>query len=814
MQTIWQNLRFGARMLLKKPGFTIVAVIILALGIGANAAVFSLINAVLLKPLPFYEPERLVMVWEEASFAGFPRQEPAPANYVDWKAQQSVFEDMAAIGFSSFRLTGDGEPQQIWANSVTASFFPLLGVGPSLGRTFSPDEEKEGAGKVVVLSHKLWQMRYGGVSDIIGREILLDDEKYAVIGVMPAEFQFMSSYIHLWVPLARGQEMWADRGSHDLNVVARMKRGVGLREAQAEIQTITQRIAMQYPRESFDGKMGSVVLPLHDQLAGESRRQLIVLLAAVGLVLLIACANIAGLLLARAAGRRKEIAIRTALGAGRGRITLQLLTESLLLAITGGLAGLLQALWSFAFLEKFIPDGMALSTNLTIDRRVLVYTLLLSLLTGVIFGLAPALQASKVDLNEALKEGGQTSSVAGGGRLRGAMVVFQIAMAMALLVGAGLLIQTLYRLHGQYSFLQPEKILTMRTVLPRDKYKEAGRRKNFYDQTLARVRALPGVTSVGYTTSFPLQWKGGASAFRTEVGRLIPGLSYDALDRNVTADYLQTMGIPLREGRYFDETDNERSMPVAIINETMARQYWPDQNALGKRFKLGDADSNAAKWRPWITVAGVVADVRQMGIDAPVKAEMFLPFQQNNSSWRHGPPMLAIRVSGDPMSMVAAVSREIHAIDPDQPISVIATMAKLIGEETDQRRVGMIMLAIFAGIALLLAALGIYGVLAYFVAQRAREIGIRVALGAQTHDVMKMVMKRGMRLTLFGIGIGLIGGFALARLMNSLLFGVSASDPLTFAAVAALLASVAMAACYIPARRAMKVDPAVALRSE
>jgi putative ABC transport system permease protein len=350
------------------------------------------------------------------------------------------------------------------------------------------------------------------------------------------------------------------------------------------------------------------------------------------------------------------------------------------------------------------------------------------------------------------------------------MVVFQIAMAMALLVGAGLLIQTLYRLHGQYSFLQPEKILTMRTVLPRDKYKEAGRRKNFYDQTLARVRALPGVTSVGYTTSLPLQWKGGASAFRTESGRLIPGLSYDALDRNVTADYLQTMGIPLRQGRYFDEADNDRSMPVTIINETMARQYWPDQNALGKRFKLGDADSNAAKWRPWITVVGVVADVRQMGIDAPVKAEMYLPFQQNNSSWRHGPPMLAIRVSGDPMSMVAAVSREIHAIDPDQPISVIATMAKLIGEETDQRRVGMIMLAIFAGIALMLAALGIYGVLAYFVAQRAREIGIRVALGAQTRDVMKMVMKQGMRLTLFGIGIGLIGGFALARLMKSLLF--------------------------------------------
>jgi putative ABC transport system permease protein len=814
MRTLLQDLRFGARMLLKKPGFTIVAVITLALGIGANTAVFSLINAVLLRPLPFYEPAALVMVWEEASLAGFPRQEPAPANYVEWKARQSVFEDMAAIAFSNFRLTGDGEPQQLFAYSVTANFFPLLGIAPALGRTFSPEEEKAGANKVVVLSHNFWQRRYGGDLNIIGREILLDDEKYAVIGVMPAEFQFMDSYINLWVPMAYTQEEWADRKSHHLYVMARMKPGVSLQQARFEIQTITQNIARQYPRESFDGKMGSVTLPLHDQLAGESGRQLTVLLAAVGFVLLIACANIAGLLLARAAGRRKEIAVRAALGAGRGRIVRQLLTESLLLAGAGGLAGLLLASWSFAFLEKFIPEGMTLSTSLTIDQRVLGYTLLLALLTGVIFGLAPALQASKVDVNEVLKEGGQAIFVTGGGRLRGGMVVFEIAMAVALLVSAGLLIQTIHKLRGQYSLLQPEKILTMRTTLPHSKYGEMWRRKNFYDQTLARVKTLPGVISAGYTTMVPLQWKGGSGPFRTEDGRLIPGSSYDAIQRQVTADYLQTMSIPLRQGRYFSETDNEQSLPVAIINETMARQYWPDQNALGKRFRLGDSDSDAKRWRQWITVVGVVADIRQMGVDAPVKAEMYLPYQQHGFNWWMTPYNLAIRVSGDPMSLVAAVSREIHAVDPNQPISVIATMAKLLGEETEQRWVGMILLATFAGIALLLAALGIYGVLASFVAQRTREIGVRVALGARTSDVMKMVMKQGMRLTLFGIGIGLIGGFALARLMKSLLFGVSATDPLTFAAVATLLGLVAMLACYIPARRATNVDPVVALRCD
>jgi len=809
MNNLWKDIRYGFRMLASKPAFSIVAIITLALGIGANTAIFSVVNAVLLRQLPYEEPDRLVMVWEDATFAGFPRNDPAPANFIDWNNQNKVFEDMAALSWVNLSLTGDGEPLQTWGYSVTTNLFSLLGVQPAIGRSFLPEEAEPGAGKVVVLSNRLWKTRFGGEREIIGREILLNDEKYTVVGVMPAGFEFMQGYIHLWVPLVNDQEMWSNRGSHYLSVVARMKQGVRLEQAQADIESITQGIARAYPDESFDGRLGSLVLPLRDQLAGESRTQLIVLLVAVGFVLAIACANIAALLLARAASRRREMAIRAALGAGRSHIIRQLIIESLMLALAGGVMGLLLAMWSFSFLESLIPEGMTLSTSLSLNWQVLCFSLLISLLTGIVAGLIPALQASRINLTEMLNQRDESAS-RGVSRIRSAMVVFEIALALVLLVGTGLMIQTFINLHDQYSFLQPEKVLTMKTRLPSSKYKESWQRNSFYEEVLARVTALPGVTAAGYTTSIPLAWKGGTSAVWPEGAQLKNGLSYDANHRQVTEDYFKAMGIPLRGGRYFDKTDTKQSMPVLIVNETMARQYWSGEEAVGKRVKLGNPERDT----PWATVVGVVSDVRQMGVDAPIKAEMYLPYRQSGIYVWFAPRDLAIRVTGDPMSLVTAISSEIHEVDPDQPISVISTMDELLGRETEHRQVGMILLATFAGVALLLAALGIYGVLAYSVAQRTREIGVRVALGANTSDVLKMVVKQGMWLATIGTAIGLLASFALTRLIESLLFGVSTNDFPTFICVAALLTFVALLACYIPARRATKVDPMTALRYE
>ena len=810
METLIKDIRYGVRGLLKRPGFTVIALITLALGIGANTAIFSVVNAVLLRPLQFRDPEQLVVVWEEASFAGFPTNTPAPANYVDWKNQNQSFVDMAAAASSSFNITGDGEPERIAANSVNANFFQLFGVQPLLGRGFLPEEDRPGGNKVAVLSYSLWQSRYGGDRGIINREILLNGEKHTVVGVMPAGFQFLENDVRLWVPLALDQEELANRGGHYLQVIARLKPGVALSQAQADMNGVMRRIAVDHPGETFDGKLGAVVMPLRDQLVGDSRSSLTVLLVAVAFVLLIACANVAGLLLARAVARRREIALRMALGAARVRVVRQLLTESLLLAIVAGVLGSVLAYVSFTFLQGLIPEQMALSASLTLDVRILVFTLAISIVTGIIFGLVPALQAAKFDLNDALKQSSTRATASS--RLRSTLIVFEVALSIVLLVGAGLLIQTLFQLFRQYSVLEPEKILTLRTILPREKYKEAPQRDNFYQQVLQRVEHLPGVVSAGYSTSVPLSWKGGTSGFYPEgVKAPIPGMSYDANHRQVSANYLQAMNIPLREGRYFDNHDNAQSMAVAIVNETMARQYWPGENALGRRFKIGDPEDAT---RPWTQIVGIVGDVRQMGIDEPVKAEMYLPYQQVNHNPWFIPRDLAIRTSGDTSNLVGAVRQIIREVDPDQPISNVATMEEVLGTEAAQRRMGMIMLVGFALLALLLASLGIYGVLAYFVTQHTSEIGVRQALGATPRDILLLVLKKGMGLTLVGVAIGLVSAFALTRLMSSLLFGVKASDPLTFVAVPLLLAFVALLACYIPARRATKVDPLVALRYE
>ena len=810
MEVLLKDIRYGIRGLLSRPGFTCIAVLTLALGIGANTAIFSVVNAVLLRPLPFSEPDRLVMVWEDASFAGFPRNTPAPANYADWKAQNQVFEGMAALGERSFNLTGDGEAEKIEAYGVTANFFPMLGIKPALGRALLPEEDKPEANKVVMLNYSLWQQRYGGERSVIGRELLLNGEKHTVVGVMPAGFQFLDSHIGLWVPMAFTSQELAQRGSHYLKLVARMKPGVTLAQANADIHTIQQRIAHDHPDGA--GRISAYVMPLRDQLAGDVRRPLFVLLVAVGFVLLIACANIANLLLSRAASRRRELAVRTALGASRVRIVRQLLVESLLLATVGASCGLLFASWSFAFLRRLIPDGLALSTKLNLDLQVLGFTLLVALLTAVVFGLAPAFQASKIDLNNALKQGGgRTGLNAGGNRLRSAMVVAEVALALVLLVGAGLLIQTFLKLRDQYSGLQPQNVLTLRTVLPTSKYREESQRAAFYKQVLERVKSLPGVVAAAYTTTVPLAWKGGTSGFYPE-GRTIErlradGLSYDANHRQVSADYLKTMGISLRQGRSFNDRDDQQALPVVIINETMARQYWPGENAIGKRFKIGDPDDD----KPWRMIVGVAGDVRQMGAEEPVKAEMYVPYQQIKDDQWFAPRDLVVRTSVDPLSIVAAARNEIHQVDPDQPISNIRTMDELLGEETASRRLGMTLLTIFAALALLLATLGIYGVLAYFVVQHTQEIGVRVALGAQRRDILGLVLKRGMMLALLGVVIGLGAAFALTRLMASLLYGVSTADPLTYAAIALLLTVVALFACYLPAWRATKVDPMVAL---
>lgn len=807
MDMLWRDLRYAVRGLLKRRGFTAVAVLSLALGIGANTAIFSVFSAVLLRALPFHDADRLVVVWEDASFVGFPQNTPAPANYADWKAQNGVFEGMAAVRDRSFNLTGDADPEKVLAHAVTANLFSLLGVEPAVGRYFTLEEEN-GASSVVVLSFRLWQSRFGGRADVLDRDVLLNGVQHRVVGVMPRGFQLLDNDVGLWTPLGLTAEDLANRSSHYLTVIARMKPGVTVDQAQTEMATIMGRIARDHPEAA--GDLGVRVLPLQEQLTGDVRRPLIMLQSAAALVLLICCSNVANLFLLRAATRRREIAMRTSLGASRGTIVRQLLIESVLVAGAGGALGIVLAWWSFAFLQQMVPAAMTVFTPLQLNAGMLVFASITCLFVGVAIGLVPALQASNVDLSEATKADGGHTNLVKQARLRSTMVVAQVALALVVLVGAGLMLRTISELQAQYSALQPDRVLTLRTELPLNKYDEPQRRVNFYDEVLTRVAALPDVVAAAYTTSVPLEWKGGTTGFYPEGKEVLPQLSYDANHRQVSPGYFSTIGIPLLRGRHFDERDQLQTEPVAIVNEAMARQFWPGEEAIGKRFKLGGPSSD----EPWRRIIGIAADVRQMGVDAPVKAEMYFPYAQMTVSPWYAPRDLVVRTSGDPTRVIAAVRQEIRAIDPDQPLSNIATMADVIAKETGPRSIGTVLSSAFAGLALVLAAVGIYGVLSYYVVQQTRQIGVRLALGGNPRDILSLVLRKGAVLTLIGVVVGLVASFALTRFMQNLLFGVRALDPVTFTIVAFVITAVALAACAIPARRAARVDPLVALRYE
>ncbi|MFN7943774.1 MAG: ABC transporter permease [Blastocatellia bacterium] len=801
MQTLWQDLRYGARMLFKQPGFTLVAVITLSLGIGANTAIFSVVNAVLLRPLPYPESGQLTWVWMDNRGEGIHEDIASWPNFEDWRAQNQTFQAMAGVLDRRFNLTGAGEPEEVYGANVSPNFFELMRVSPARGRGFQADEEQEGRDQVVVIGYGLWQRRFGGEANIVGQTLSLNGQPHTIIGVMPPGFQFPDK-TEIWKPLAPDAQTRTSRGAFWLPVIGRLKPGVTRAQAQADMTAIAQRLEQQYPNTNTG--FGVNVVLMHEQLVGKLRTALWVLLGAVGCVLLIACANVANLLLARAATRQKEVAIRAALGASRWRVVRQLLTESLVLATVGGVLGLWLARWGLDALVALAPSDLPRVESISVDRRVLFFTLGLSLLTGLVFGLAPALQASKLNLGEVLKEGGRGGS--SGQRTRSALVVAEIALALVLLVGAGLLLKSSWRLQQVNPGFNPERVLKVRLSLPSSKYPEGTNVAAFYQQLLERLNALPGVQAAGATSSV-LLYKIHNSAGILIEGRPAPNGPRPELPLDsVSPNYFQVMGMQIVQGRNFNEQDKRDGLPVAIVNETMARRFWPDEDPIGKRFTFGNAGPQAN----WLTVVGVVRDSRRQGLDAPIRMESFLPHAQR--------PLRAmevvLRTTDDPLVMARTVRTAVWSLDGNLPVSEIETVEQMLGARIAPRRFNLLLLGLFALVAVLLAAVGIYGVMAYAVTQRTREIGIRVALGAQTRDVLRLVVRQGMSLTGIGIGIGLVTAMWATRLMTGLLFGVRATDPVTFVAIALLLAFVALVACWIPARRATKVDPLVALRCE
>lgn len=813
MNTLLQDIRFGLRMLLKSPSISIVATVALALGIGANTAIFSVVNAVLLRPLPFPDPDSLVAVFETVPQRGMLRGSHSYPNFFDVRSQNTTFERVASYHGSNFIMTGRGEPVRLIGEVVTADLFPLLGVTPALGRTFHADEDKPSDARVVVLSHALFRDRFGEDPSVLNQVITLDGRGYTVIGVMPPGFEFpiQNEPPQLWTTIAidaAGSEPVTDqRGAHFLRVIGRLKPGVTHEQAQAEMEAIGARLAQQYPDENTNRSL-RIESALH-ALVGEIRPMLLILLGSVACVLLIACANVANLLLARATSRHKEMAIRTALGASRVRVIRQLLTESVLLSLCGGAVGLLLAVWWSDLLIALGKDDIPRAVQVGIDLRVLGFTLGVSLLTGLIFGLAPAFHSSKSELVDSLKEGGRgTSEGARRNKMRSVLVVSELAIAVVLLVCAGLLLQSLWRLQGVNSGLRPENVLTFNVGLPEVKYKY-DRQTQFFVDLKSRLEATPGVQAA--STIFPLPLSGDRFSISFEIeGRPMDPKDHPSADFFTTgAGYFRVMGIPIIKGRDFDDRDKHGATPVIIITETFARQHFPNEDPIGKRIEPG-ISSIEGEDTTMREIIGIVGDVRNRSLNTEARAAYYVPHTQVPFS-----QMVAVaKTTSEPHSLIPSVTKLVGGMDQDVPVFEVKTMEEYLAASVATPRFSSTLLSIFAAVALVLTVVGLYGVMSYSVAQRTNEIGIRLALGAQSRDVLLMIVKQGGLLIVIGLAIGLAGAYAATRLLASLLFGITDKDPFTFVAVAALLALVALLACYVPAWRATKVDPMDALRCE
>jgi putative ABC transport system permease protein len=813
METLLQDIRFGLRMLLKSPGVSIVATIALALGIGANTAIFSVVNAVLLRPLPFPNSEAVMSVFETDQQRGQLRGSYSYPNFFDLREQNHVFERVACHHTSDFILTGHGEPARLQGAVVTSDLFPLLGVAPMYGRTFVPDEDKPGdSGRVVVLSQALFQRFFSGDPNIVNQQITLDGQSYTVVGVMPQSFEFpiQNEPVELWTTIssdASGKTpITQQRGAHFLRITARLKPGVSKDQAQAEVNTIAARLQEQYP--DTNAHKGIFVESALAALVGDTRPALLILLAAVACVLLIACANVANLLLARAMTRHKEMAIRSALGASRLRVVRQLLTESVLLSLTGGAVGLLLAAWWSDLLMALGKEDIPRAEHVGLDWRVLGFTFGVSVLTGVIFGLVPALHSAKTELTESLKEGRGSGEGARRNRIRGVLVVSELAIAVVLLVGAGLLMKSLWRLQNVNPGLEPHNILTFNLALPESKYGSEKQARFFHDLN-TRLATIPGVQSASAVLPLPLSGDRFGISFQID-GRPVAKKDEPSADFFVTdVGYFRSMGIPIIKGRDFNDRDQHNSPPVIIVTETFARQYFPHEEALGKRIQPGIStyENDKSTMRE---IVGVVGDVRNRALNTEAKPAYYVPQTQIPFN-----QMIAVvKTTTDPKSVLSAVTKQVAAFDKDLPVFGVKTMEEYLASSVAAPRFNTTLLTIFAAVALVLTIVGLYGVMSYSVAQRTGEIGIRLALGAQTKDVLGMIVKQGLFLVLLGLVIGLVGAFALMRIIAGLLFGVTTKDPFTFVSAAVLLLFVALLACIIPARRATKVDPMDALRCE